>query len=144
MNQGKDSVYYKKIQANFEKVDPSFTEQSMELIVGPKSLMFQLNTTFSFNVGYNFKFNKNIPTPDQLLIDQWSNRRLTSNTDILLFDKSLHALPKSIFDLYQNNVNSSFEAVMRNEFVVPLGYQPELNYFLVEVLGFQESKVEMS
>ena len=64
LNGGAESTTYKDILSYFSGKITNFDDSKMQQIVGPKSLMFQLNQTFGFNVGYVMDYDSNIATPE--------------------------------------------------------------------------------
>jgi hypothetical protein len=70
--------------------------------VGDYSLMHQLNTTLTYQVGHSMGYDNNLVEIDQFLSDQWGSRNITSNPEsYMYFIDADHPVLSSIYDTYK-------------------------------------------
>ena len=75
------------------------------------------------------KYSSNGVPIDNFIKDQWTGRLITNNKNIpMYFLNEEHGLIKSVFDMYANFATKIPESFSLTQ------YQPELNYYLVEVM----------
>ena len=103
----------------------------MEQIAGDQSFLVYINRTYSYKLSSELHTGSKIDA-DQLIASQWGSRSVTKNKKILIFDDPTVEPLNSIYDLYNSEKDSSFP----DNFEVPFGFEPELNYFLEEKLNF--------
>lgn len=127
MNDGPTSITYKNILAHFKGGRaPGFTDETMNQIIGPTSLMYSLNFTFEFNCLFEFEYSGGLAANFEIMLnEQWAERRFTSNTNVTLWTISKeNPLVSTIYELYKEfaeTIPDSFGATT---------YAPEINYFL--------------
>jgi len=115
---------------------PDFGQNTMEQIVGDHSLMYILNTTFTYNVGHEMHYTGNLVELKDFIRDQWGARKITNNLNINLTADG--GLIDSVFDLY-----SEVATKIPDSYGFP-GFQPELNYFLAETLHLLDDDINFS
>ena len=71
MNAGSSSAIYQQILSYFSvtKGLTDFTDTTMQQIVGDHSLMFQMNTTMTGQIGFAMKYTGHLVPNDQLITD---------------------------------------------------------------------------
>ena len=78
-----------------------FTPQVMDQIIGDFSLMYQLNNTFSNNIGFTLGYKPPLADEEDFINDQWRGRLITSNPKIPLWFVTPEApLLDTIYELY--------------------------------------------
>lgn len=92
--------------------------------MGLRSIMVQLNATFSANIYNKFSYDHS-PTQFDIICEQWRSRRFLQNRDIVLTQE----VPQydSIYDLYKSTM-TDVETIP--EAFEVLNYPSELNYYL--------------
>jgi hypothetical protein len=133
-NGGTSSQKYQDILTYFQGKNSKFTSDMMAQIAGDKSFFLYLNRTYTYKLVAELHTGSRLDAA-ALLASQWGQRFVTKNPKILLFDDPTVPQLETIYDLYNEEADSEFP----NNFDVPYGFAPELNYFLEKNMSYDTS-----
>lgn len=108
-----------------------FTDKHMQAWVGPKSMINFMNNTMGTRMGFFFNYPGRVADETIMVGDQWGQRRITKNQEIIVFDDPKIPPLTSMADLFTDKNSGKIP----NNLVLPIGFKPELNYYLEEVLN---------
>mmetsp|Transcript_15641 Transcript_15641/g.23979 ORF Transcript_15641/g.23979 Transcript_15641/m.23979 type:complete len:220 (+) Transcript_15641:446-1105(+) len=125
MNGGAMSQDYQDILSHFQtdlKL-ADFTPDFMEQVVGTRSMMLQLNYTFSFKMAEFMEYQPPKPVHEVVTQDQWSSRAITSDPEMLLFFTDSDPVIESVYELYAGDgIKFSDKDKLLNQMTMPFGF----------------------